>query len=372
MRKTDAVTSCTPATTEPRNNAPLRAAVAGLAFAAGRDVSYQALAQTARPAPGATDQGRVLLDTLNQVDALGRQVRELRGQVEDTGNRVDQVRDGLQKADQRQGELYGDTDARLRRLEQAAKDELTERRKLQGQLTDLELRLKKFEADLDVQMRKFEADLEARIRRLEGAAPASGVGTGSGESEARPRRGTEAPGDGGVARSAVESVPGAASSPVAAPGTAALAAQTGAAAAVATPGASTTAPAVGVEPLSPSKAYEFALGRQRAGDPAGAIQGFLGFLRQYPKHELAPNAQYWLGEAYLKAGEFGNAIAAQQKLMQSYPDHLKIPDSMLILSGAQAGNGDVAAARKTLEELISRYPLSESADKAKQRLSRLK
>ena len=58
--------------------------------------------------------------------------------------------------------------------------------------------------------------------------------------------------------------------------------------------------------------------------------------------------------------------------MQSFPDHLKIPDSMLILSGAQLGGGDMAAARKTLEELISRYPLSESADKAKQRLARLK
>jgi TolA-binding protein len=45
---------------------------------------------------------------------------------------------------------------------------------------------------------------------------------------------------------------------------------------------------------------------------------------------------------------------------------------MLILSGAQVGGGDVAAARKTLEELIARYPLSESADKAKQRLARLK
>lgn len=372
MRKTDAVTSCIPATTESRRLAAMRAAVAGLAFAAGLVVSCDALAQGAKAAPAATDQGRVLLDTLNQVDALGRQVRELRGQVEDTGHRVDQVRDGLQKTDKRQGDLYSDTDARLRRLEQSAKEEVAERRKLQGQLTDLELRFKKLEADLDVQMRKFEADFEARIRRLESAGPAAATGAGAAEGEVRSRRASEPSGDAGVVRATAEPGPGAAASlaaPAVTSGSSAQSAAPAAAPAV-VPGAGV--PAVGVEPLSPSKAYELALGRQRAGDPTGAIQGFLGFLRQYPKHELAPNAQYWLGEAYLKAGEFANAIAAQQKLMQSYPDHLKIPDSMLILSGAQAGGGDVAAARKTLEDLIARYPLSESADKAKQRLARLK
>ncbi len=102
------------------------------------------------------------------------------------------------------------------------------------------------------------------------------------------------------------------------------------------------------------------------------MSAFQGFLQQHPKHELAPNAQYWLGEAYFRVGDYPNAIAAQQKLMAAYPDHLKVPDAMLILANAQNGAGDTRAARKTLEDLIAKHPLSESAEKAKQRLAKLK
>eukprot|EP01031_Cornospumella_fuschlensis_P043922 gene43922-53700_t len=98
---------------------------------------------------------------------------ELRGQVEDVSNRVDQTNDRAQKAEKRQGDLYNDTDARMRRLEQLAKDEATERKKVVQQITDMELRLKKFEADLEVQIRKLEADHEARFRKLEAASTAT-------------------------------------------------------------------------------------------------------------------------------------------------------------------------------------------------------
>lgn len=387
MPRTAAATSSIRATSDRVTRLPFRRWSAGLALVAGLGVFTGPAAAQNRPAPPAGDQNRVLLDVLNQVEGLGRQVRELRGQVEDHTNRIEQVNDRAQKAEKRQSDLYNDTDARARRLEQQAKDDVADRKKLGTQLGEIELRLKKLEADVDVQMKKLEAELEARFRKVE---TASAAGSG-GDLDARLKR-LEQAGSAGVAPSDLdarlkkleaasgggadvearirrleqwamaapaEAMPGSAATPVA-PTARPVAPPT-------TPG-----PAAQPEEKSPVRLYEHALARQRAGDSAGATQGFQTFLKQFPRHELAPNAQYWLGEAFFRLGDYPGAIAAQQKLMTTYPDHLKVPDAMLILANAQNGAGDTPGARKTLEDLINRHPLSEAADKAKQRLAKLK
>jgi len=345
-------------------------------IAIGAGLIGPAAAQT-RPSGGA-DQNKVLLDMLNQVEGVGRQVRELRGQVEDVSNRVEQTNDRAQKAEKRQGDLYNDTDARMRRLEQLAKDEVAERKKLVQQITDMELRLKKFEADLEVQLRKLEADHEARFRKLEAASTATSGDFDTrlkrleqpaapsrleADLEARLKRIEAADVDARLRR--LESQPAASSPtlavepvPAAAPGSKPVV-------------TSSTTPA-SLDPQSVGRSYDQALAKQRAGDAAGAIQGFQTFLKLYPRHELAPNAQYWLGEAYYRLGDYANAIATQQRLLASYPDHLKVPDAMLILSNSQAAAGDQPAARKTLEDLVAKHPLSEAAEKAKQRLAKMR
>ena len=45
---------------------------------------------------------------------------------------------------------------------------------------------------------------------------------------------------------------------------------------------------------------------------------------------------------------------------------------MLNLSSSQIALGDSAAARKTLEDLANRFPQTDAADKARQRLQKLK
>lgn len=403
MLRTVAVTSSTRAPSNRGRAFPVRARAVGLVLPVALAFSLNgvvlAQTQTAKPTGAASDQNRILLESLNRLDATDRQVRELRGQFEDTVNRIDQTNERLQKSDKRQGDLYSDLDSRLRRLEQGAKDDAAERKKLQGQLVDLELRLKKHEADLEVQLRKLEAENDLRLRKVDAAmaaaataaAPAAqvtdldarlrrieaGSGTVPADLENRLRRLEHATGS-APAPVVPEPPPGAASTPVTGsrgagptPVPVPVPAPSVASPPVASP-APAPAPPSAPEGTSAGKAYDQALARQRAGDAQGAIQAFQGFLRQYPRHELAPNAQYWLGEAYFRASDYPNAVAAQQKLMVTYPDHLKVPDAMLILANAQNAAGDVAAARRTLEDLISRYPLSESADKAKSRLSKLR
>lgn len=394
MLRTVAATSCTPGTSDVRRAGacPRIAGVAGLALAAGLVVFGPAQAQNA-PRPAGADQSRVLLDTLNQVDALSRQVRELRGQLEETSSKIDLANDRAQKAEKRQSDLYNDTDGRLRRVEQLLKEDAAERKKVATQMSELDLRMKKVEADLDVQVKKLEAELEGKVRRVESAGTAGGAAAAQiAELEARLRKLEHGAASGGAtadletrirrleqlaintpspaaaAAVAGESLPGAATTPVTPPPTTAVPKPP--------PGTGSQLPPASLnsppDPQVVSRVYEQALAKQRAGDSAGALQGFQNFLKQYPRHELAPNAQYWLGEVFFRLGDYPNAIAAQQKLMATYPDHLKVPDAMLILANAQQSAGDAAGARKTLEDLVAKFPVSEAAEKGKQRLGRIK
>jgi tol-pal system protein YbgF len=127
-------------------------------------------------------------------------------------------------------------------------------------------------------------------------------------------------------------------------------------------------------PRSPSdgvaeqRAYDAALDQFKRGDYAGAVNGFNGFLKSYPRSPLASSAQYWLGNAQYARRDYRGSIATQRQLLKDYPDSGKAPDALLNIASAQSDMGDAAAARKTLEQLIRDYPKSEAATRAKQRL----
>jgi len=70
--------------------------------------------------------------------------------------------------------------------------------------------------------------------------------------------------------------------------------------------------------------------------------------------------------------DYKAAIEAQRKLISTYPDSPKVPDALLNLGSAELGLGDAAAARKTWDELIAKHPNTDAAEKAKQRISRLR
>lgn len=326
--------------------------------------------QPAAPKPAAVpSENRVLLDLSGQIDALGRQVRELRGAIEETGNRVEVFKDRQDKSERRQSDLYNDLDGRARRIEQLAKEDAEARKKLAAQLAEVEGRLKKLEAaaqaaspasaqqfaDLDARLKKLEGaggstnavvDIDARLKKLEAAGGAAASLSQLGELDLRLRKLESA----AIPSPVIAAVPppGAASAP-----------------------ASVTAPPVR-ESEAARMAYDAALAKHRAGDSQGAVNDFDAFLSTYKLHELTPNAQYWLGEAYFRLKKYPNAIAALQKLLVSYPETNKVPDAMVVLANAQSESGDTVGARRTLEELIAKHPLTDAAEKARQRLARLK
>lgn len=121
-----------------------------------------------------------------------------------------------------------------------------------------------------------------------------------------------------------------------------------------------------------ARMYEAAQNQRRIGNYRGAIVAFQSFITQYPKSELAPRAQYWVGDSYYNLRDFKSAITHQQKLVSSYPDSATVADALLNIASSQMELGDTVTARKTLDGLVSRYPTSDAAAKAKRRLATLK
>src|SRR6185312_7199494 len=77
--------------------------------------------------------------------------------------------------------------------------------------------------------------------------------------------------------------------------------------------------------------YHTAFKMFQDGDYAGAERDFRAFVQRYPKHVLAPNAQYWLGESYYARRDYQNAMTAFAEGYKVYKASAKGPDNLLKL-----------------------------------------
>nr|WP_281355275.1 tol-pal system protein YbgF [Sneathiella aquimaris] len=86
------------------------------------------------------------------------------------------------------------------------------------------------------------------------------------------------------------------------------------------------------ENLDPAAQYNQAFSMLSKDDFAGAEQAFAAFLQSNKEHELAGNAQYWLGETYYVRGDYPNAASSFLNGYQNYPDSSKAADNLLKLA----------------------------------------
>lgn len=106
----------------------------------------------------------------------------------------------------------------------------------------------------------------------------------------------------------------------------------------------------------PESAYRDAYGYWLRRDYRGAKLGFEKFLKGNPRHRLAGDAQYWLGESYFKLGKFQLAAKAFLTGYQTYSASQKAPDSLLQLAASLDRLGERGAACTSLGELRARFP----------------
>jgi len=165
-----------------------------------------------------------------------------------------------------------------------------------------------------------------------------------------------------------------------------------AAPAPASPSTATPAPPppVGQRPatnaLQPQDIYQAAYIDFSKGSYALAMAGFREFLRRYPDHQLAGNAQYWIGEGYLSqaraasnagqpdkmAQELESAVQEYRKVLANYPRSEKAPTALYKEALALIDLKQPAVAQQRLEYLVANFPQAEETPLARERLSTLK
>jgi len=133
------------------------------------------------------------------------------------------------------------------------------------------------------------------------------------------------------------------------------------------PSATATTPVV-ADPAAESRAYESALNQFRASKYKEAAAAFTAFVASYPESDMAPNAQFWLGNAWYAQNKCKEAMEAQLALVQEWPDSSRAPDAMLVIANCQRDMKNRAAEQRSLKEIMAKYPDSSAAEEAKRRL----
>src|SRR5882724_10087730 len=126
--------------------------------------------------------------------------------------------------------------------------------------------------------------------------------------------------------------------------------------AAAAPPSSLAAPPPAAGAGNGDQLYNDAMKKLQDGDNAGAERGFKAFLQSNPKHALAGNAQYWLGESYYARRDYQNAMAAFAEGYKVYKASPKGPDNLLKLGITLAVLGRKADACAVFAKFNQDYP----------------
>ena len=110
------------------------------------------------------------------------------------------------------------------------------------------------------------------------------------------------------------------------------------------------------QPPARDQIYNDAFKKLQDGDYAGAERGFKAFLQGNPKHVLAGNAQYWLGETYYARRDYQNAMTAFAEGYKVYKASPKGPDNLLKLGVTLAVLGRKPDACAVFAKFNQDYP----------------
>jgi len=131
----------------------------------------------------------------------------------------------------------------------------------------------------------------------------------------------------------------------------------------------TVVPAATAPPApGPNQLYTMALDQLRRGSTSAARAGFTDFLAQYPQHERAGDAQYYVAETLERDDKPIDAEAAYLAVYTRFPRSEKSPTAMFKRAALLRAQAKPDRARDVLELLVKSYPRSDEADLARERL----
>jgi tol-pal system protein YbgF len=138
--------------------------------------------------------------------------------------------------------------------------------------------------------------------------------------------------------------------------------------------------------LQPQDIYQAAYIDFSKGSYALAMAGFREFLRRFPEHPLAGNAQYWIGESHYSlarghvnagqpdkaAPELEQAVQEFRKVLANYPRGEKAPTALYKEALALLELKQPGLAQQRLEYLVANFPQAEETPLARERLAAIK
>jgi len=138
------------------------------------------------------------------------------------------------------------------------------------------------------------------------------------------------------------------------------------------PGATSPSPTASNMPPIPAAALYANADRDRLGGKGDlALQEYNQYLQYYGDTDLAPNAQFWVGDLCFRQGDFDNAQKAFDLVLAKYPANNKTPDAFYMKGMTLVKLGQRTAGAKEFQEVIRRYPHSAAATNAKTELRSL-
>jgi len=123
--------------------------------------------------------------------------------------------------------------------------------------------------------------------------------------------------------------------------------------------------------ISPEKLYETALQDVEDENFILAENRFITFLLRFPKHTLAPNAQYWLGETYYAQEMYAKAITEFETVTKKYKKSPKVRAALLKIGFAQIEMGNTKKGKATLQKITKSYRKSAEAKTAREKLKNI-
>ena len=123
--------------------------------------------------------------------------------------------------------------------------------------------------------------------------------------------------------------------------------------------------------MSADKTYTDARRDLQTGKADLALQEFQQYLAYFPNTELAPSAQYYIGEIAYNRGDYKGAVDAFDSVLERYPQNPKTPDAHLMKGMALLKGGQRNRAAQEFRDLAMTYPRTDDARKAQQQLRQL-
>lgn len=117
--------------------------------------------------------------------------------------------------------------------------------------------------------------------------------------------------------------------------------------------------------------YKNAFTLLKQGKYDDSIVAFGSFLQTHPESKYAANAQYWLAEANYVSKRYPQALSEFSKVVNKYPASSKVADARLKLGFTHYELGQYEEARVELTRLRAQFPNSTVASLAQQRLERM-